>query len=77
MCLMTAYADGSLSAAELAYVQSIATQLNMDTAHFEMLLAQVRDELIGALSHLPDAGSVAVVVKELAAANEGGLSKLV
>lgn len=64
MCLMTAYADGSLSAAELAYVRLIATQLNMDTAHFEALLAQVRDELIGALSHLPDAGSVAVVVKQ-------------
>ena len=27
------------------------------------------DELIGALSHLPDAGSVAAVVKELAAAD--------
>ena len=68
MCLMTAYADGSLSAAELAYVRSIATQLNMDTAYFDALLAQVRDELIGALSHLPDAGSVAAVVKELGAA---------
>jgi tellurite resistance protein len=69
MCLMAAYADGQLSAAERAYVQSIATSLRVDAARFEALLAQVRDELVGALSHLPDAGSVAVVVKELAAAD--------
>ena len=69
MCLMAAYADGQLSAAERAYVQSIATRLGVDAARFEALLGQVRDELVGALSHLPDAGSVAVVVKELAAAD--------
>jgi tellurite resistance protein len=69
MCLMAAYADGNLSAAERAYVQTIATSLSVDAARFEALLAQVRDELVGALSHLPDAGSVAVVVKELAAAD--------
>jgi hypothetical protein len=40
----------------------------MDTAYFDALLEQVRNELIGALSHLPDAGSVAAVVKELGAA---------
>ncbi len=68
MCLMAAYADGHLSPAERAYVQSIATNLGVDATRFEALLAQVRDELVGALSHLPDAGSVAVVVKELAAA---------
>jgi len=69
MCLMAAYADGQLSTAERAYVQSIATSLGVDVTRFEALLAQVRDELVGALSHLPDAGSVAVVVKELAAAD--------
>lgn len=69
MCLMAAYADGQLSAAERAYVQSIASSLKVDAARFEALLAQVRDELVGALSHLPDAGSVAVVVKELASAD--------
>lgn len=69
MCLMAAYADGHLSPAERSYVQSVATQLGVDAARFEALLAQVRDELVGALSHLPDAGSVAVVVKELAAAD--------
>lgn len=67
MCLMAAYADGQLSASERTYVQSIATSLCVDAGRFDALLAQVRDELVGALSHLPDAGSVAVVVKELAA----------
>ena len=67
MCLMAAYADGQLSASERTYVQSIANSLSVDAGRFDALLAQVRDELVGALSHLPDAGSVAVVVKELAA----------
>lgn len=67
MCLMTGYADGRLSAEERALVQSFATALNVDAARFEALLGQVRDELIGALSHLPDAASVANVVRELTA----------
>jgi uncharacterized membrane protein YebE (DUF533 family) len=67
MCLMTAYADGALSTAERSHVQAIASTLGLDAAHFETHLAQVRDELVGAISHLPDAGSVAVVVKELTA----------
>ncbi len=66
MCLMTAYADGHLSQAERDYVQTIATSLGVDAGRFDALMAQVRDDLVGALSHLPDAGSVAVVVKELA-----------
>ncbi len=67
MCLMTAYADGHLSPAERDHVQAIATKLGVDAARFEAHLAQVRDELVGAISHLPDAGSVAAVVKELSA----------
>lgn len=67
MCLMTGYADGRLSAAELASVQTIATTLGLDAARFNAHLEQVRDELVGALSHLPDAGSVAVVARELSA----------
>ena len=67
MCLMTAYADGQLSAAERSHVQAIATTLGVDATRFDALLAQVRDVLVGAISHLPDAGSVAVVVKELSA----------
>ena len=65
MCLMTAYADGHLSAAELSQVQTIATSLGVDAARFEAHLAQVRDQLAAALSDLPDSGSVANVVREL------------
>ena len=68
MCLMTAYADGHLSAAEREHIQALATTLGLDEARFEAHLAQVRDDLVGALSHLPDAGSVAAVVRELAVA---------
>jgi len=69
MCLMAAYADGRLSDAERARVQAIAREIGLDDVRVDVLLAQVRDELIGALSHLPDAASVATVVKELAAAD--------
>ena len=69
MCLMTAYADGKFSAAERGHVQEIAAAVGVDTTRFESHLAQVRDSLVGALSHLPDAGSVAAVVKELTAAD--------
>ncbi len=65
MCLMTAYADGHLSAAELSQVQAIATTLGVDATRFDAHLAQVRDQLAAALSHLPDSGSVANVVREL------------
>lgn len=65
MCLMTAYADGHLSAAELSQVQSIAKSMHVDEARFEAHLAQVRDDLAAALSHLPDSGSVVNVVREL------------
>jgi glutathione S-transferase len=66
MCLMAGYADGNLSEAESTHVKAIATAMNVDAAHFDTLLAQVRDELVGAISHLPDSGSVATVVKEMA-----------
>ena len=67
MCLMTAYADGQLSQGERNQIQSVASALGIDSARMQAHLAQVRDELIGALSHLPDAASVAAVVGELAA----------
>ena len=65
MCLMTAYADGNLSAEELTHIQTIAKSLEMETTRFDAHLARVRDDLVAALSHLPDAGSVAAVVREL------------
>ena len=39
----------------------------LDAVRFSAHLEQVRDELVGALSSLPDAGSVAVVARELSA----------
>ncbi len=69
MCLMAAYADGNLSPAERSHVQTIATALGVNADRVEVLLAQVRDELVGAISHLPDVGSVAAVVRELTAAD--------
>lgn len=65
MCLMTAYADGKLSADERDCVQSIADGAGIDATRFAEHLSRVHDELIGALSHLPDSGSVARVVQEL------------
>lgn len=65
MCLMCGYADGKLSDAEHAHVQKIAMATGLDDAAFQAHLAQVRDELTGAISHLPDAGSVAAVVGKL------------
>ncbi|MCF8168469.1 MAG: hypothetical protein K9K38_00930 [Rhodoferax sp.] len=65
MCLMCGYADGRLSQPERDRVQALANAVGMEAARFESHLAQVRDELVGALSHLPDAGSVAAVVREL------------
>ncbi|RYX96983.1 MAG: TerB family tellurite resistance protein [Comamonadaceae bacterium] len=65
MCLMSGYADGKLSDAERNYIQSLATAAGMKDDAFGTHLAQVRDELTGALSHLPDAASVAAVVGKL------------
>lgn len=67
MCLMTGHADGVFSAEERAQVQAIATALGVDAKRLDGHLAQVRDDLVGALSHLPDAGSVAKVVGALGA----------
>mgnify|MGYP003383611309 CR=1 FL=1 len=69
MCLMAAYADGQLSTSERTHIQAIAIALEVDAQRFEAHVAQVRDELVGALSHLPDAASVATVVHELSAAD--------
>ena len=55
----------TLPVAERACVQAIATATGMATARFDALLADVRDQLVGALAHLPDSGSVANVLGEL------------
>lgn len=65
LCLMTGYADGSLSEAERAHVHALATALGVSAEDAAGLLQDVQDSLLGALSHLPDAQSVASLAKEL------------
>jgi uncharacterized tellurite resistance protein B-like protein len=65
MCLMTAYADGHISPAERSHVLAIATAMGMAETRLQAHLAQVQDDLVGALAHLPDTGSVAAVMREL------------
>lgn len=65
LCLMVAYADGELSAAERAAVSKVAGNLDLAADRVEQILAQIKDFMLAHLSGLPDAGSVAVVAKEL------------
>jgi hypothetical protein len=65
LCFATGYADGALSDAERAHVEKIGTGAGLSAARVAELLQQVKDSLIGALSHLPDAGSVANLAREL------------
>jgi hypothetical protein len=62
---MTGYADGHLSDAEKAAVHAMAHQAGLSDARITALHQQVKDSLIGALSHLPDPSSVAALAKEL------------
>lgn len=64
-CLMVAYADGALVAEELAAVRAVATEIGMTATRTDELLAQVKDYMLAQLARLPDAGSVAVVAREL------------
>lgn len=65
LCMMTAYADGSFSDAEAAAVRAIAGALGVTQDRLDAILALVKDDMLAHLSHLPDAGSVAQVAKEL------------
>lgn len=65
MCFATGYADGALSDAERAHVEKIGAGAGLGAARIAELLEQVKDSLIGALSHLPDAESVARLASEL------------
>ena len=65
MCLMTAYADGSFGQAERDYINSIAGALGIKEEQLATHLAHVHNDLIGALSNLPDSASVAKVFGEL------------
>lgn len=65
-CIMVAYADGDLSAPELAALQTLAGDLGVDSGRFDHLLALVKDQMLARLAGLPDSGSVAAVARELA-----------
>jgi len=64
-CLMVAYADGTLTGEELAAVRAVADDIGAPPARVDELLALVRDYMLAHLARLPDAGSVAVVAREL------------
>lgn len=65
LCLMVAYADGELSAAERTAIAKVARGFGLDDARVEQVLALVKDYMLAQLAHLPDAASVALVAKEL------------
>lgn len=65
LCVMTGLADGTLSDAEQAAVRSIANDLNIAPNRLTEIIDLVKDNMLAQLSHLPDAGSVAKVAKEL------------
>lgn len=65
MCLMAGYADGHLSEGERGLVDQLAQGAGVAPEKVEELLQQVKDTLIGALAHLPDAQSVADLAKDL------------
>jgi hypothetical protein len=65
MCLMTGYADGTLSDGERDTVLGFARSVGVGAPRFDELLQQVRDSLLGSLASLPDAESVAALAKEL------------
>lgn len=64
-CLLVAYADGSLTADELASVRELASDIGMPPARVDELLALVKEHMLARLALLPDAASVAAVAHEL------------
>jgi tellurite resistance protein len=65
MSIMTAYADGRISDAELAHVNELAESVGVPASKMAELRLYVRDSLLGSLSHLPDAESVAALAKSM------------
>ena len=65
LCVMTGFADGAFSDAERAVVLAIAGDLNLAPDRFDSIVEFVKDHMLAQLSHLPDAGSVARVAREL------------
>lgn len=65
MCFATGYADGALTDAERSHIGRLAAGAGIAPARVTELLEQVKDSLLGALSHLPDADSVAQLAREM------------
>lgn len=65
LSIMTGYADGDFSEAERTHVAGLAARIGIDAERFAQLHQGVKDSLIQSLSHLPDAASVAALVKTL------------
>ena len=65
MSIMTAYADGSFSDAELAHVNALGATVGVPASKMADLRVQVRDSLLGSLAHLPDSESVAALAKTM------------
>lgn len=65
LCVITGFADGALSAEELVTIQGIADDLGIPADKLSDAIAKVKDFMLSQLTHLPDAGSVAIVAKEL------------
>lgn len=63
--IMTGFADGVLSDAEQAAIKSIAADLEISSNRVDAINSAVKDHMLAQLSHLPDAGSVAKVAREL------------
>lgn len=64
-CVMVGYADADLTENEKDVSRELAHAYGVSTEHFDKELQVVRDTLLGSLSSLPDAGSVAALAKEL------------
>jgi hypothetical protein len=65
MSIMTAYADGRITDAELAHVNALGESVGVPASRMAELRLTVRDSLLGSLSHLPDAESVAALAKSM------------
>lgn len=65
LVLMTAYADGHMSAAEEAYARKVAAEVEISAERFTEMNEDVREELLSTLASLPDSASVAKVASEL------------
>ncbi len=64
-CMMTAFADGVMSADELQALKMMASGLNLTEERFEEILALVKDYMLMQLAGLPDAESIVKVARDL------------